>query len=78
MIIRLKRFSTPNPNPLKAPKPKILGEKSAKIVSKNGTTFQRRLDEDIHKGCGNLNFGKELRELEDEKRKLSNLKMENI
>lgn len=71
MIIRIKRFSSPNP--LKTPKPKILGEKSAVVTSKNGVKFRRRLDED-----SNLNFGRELRKLEDEKRRLSNLKMEDI
>ena len=73
MIIRLKRFSSPNPTPLKAPKPKILGQKSAVVTSKNGVKFRRRLDED-----SNLNLGKELRNLENEKRKLNNLKMEDI
>lgn len=66
IIIRLKKFSSQIPTAIKNPKPKILGEKSKEITSKNGVRFRRRLDEDT-----NLNLGKELKELEKEKRELS-------
>ena len=72
MIIKIKRFSSPT-NILKNPKPKILGSKSAEITSKNGIKFRRRLDED-----SNLNLGKELSKLNEERRNLNKIKMEII
>ncbi len=53
---------------LRNPKPHILGAESMEIRSSKGKRFKRRLNEDT-----NLNLGKALKELSDEKRELLSL-----
>lgn len=72
MIIRLKRFSLNLSKGIRTPKPLVIqGAESTQIKSKGGKIFRRRLQQDINLNRGvNLNLGKELRELESEKKQL--------